>query len=354
VPIAELDAVVAANDYMAFGVIDELSRRRCRVPEQVAVVGFDDMPRARVHQPGLTTVRQPIEQLGHDAVQAVLEQIAGRAVEDTLELGTELVLRRSCGCVPTDISALLHGDGELPGEGSSQLGSTRAAEVVAALVCEAKGEVGAVESAFKPLLQQLSLAGVDPALADDLLVLIRRRALRQLQGEPEQSERAEQALQRCRVLVSELTLRPELVPEDSVSERTHRFTRALLTRMFGPQGPLSATLVQHLPGLGMEECLVAEFVSASDKTELKVALGFNSQQAQPKHVVFHASELAPPEFSALRSKSVFVLPAPYGAQPVGVAILPASGHDGSIYEMLAEVFGIALKGIEIWRRSGGY
>src|SRR5678816_1151509 len=61
VPVGELDAVVAANDYTAFGVIDELSRRRIAVPDQVAVVGFDDMALSRIHSPSLTTVRQPLE-----------------------------------------------------------------------------------------------------------------------------------------------------------------------------------------------------------------------------------------------------------------------------------------------------
>jgi DNA-binding LacI/PurR family transcriptional regulator len=96
--IRNLDAIVAANDAMALGVLDELSQLGIRVPEQVAVVGFDDIEESRFALPPLTTVRQPFYEQGRDAVRIVLDQLRSGAAPERVVRHTELVLRRSCGC----------------------------------------------------------------------------------------------------------------------------------------------------------------------------------------------------------------------------------------------------------------
>jgi DNA-binding LacI/PurR family transcriptional regulator/signal transduction histidine kinase/ActR/RegA family two-component response regulator len=94
----EIDAVVAANDEMATGAIDLLRKRGLRVPQDVPVTGFDDLALARLGNPPLTTVAQPFDQVAGWAVQAIEEQLAGRAVPATTEIGARLVRRQSCGC----------------------------------------------------------------------------------------------------------------------------------------------------------------------------------------------------------------------------------------------------------------
>ncbi len=95
------DAVFAANDEMAYGAICELRRRGLRVPEDVAVVGFDDFGLARVTTPAITTMRVPAEALGRSATEALFGLIDGHppAVAHTT-LPVELVRRQSCGCSP--------------------------------------------------------------------------------------------------------------------------------------------------------------------------------------------------------------------------------------------------------------
>ncbi|HLK90022.1 MAG TPA: SpoIIE family protein phosphatase [Polyangia bacterium] len=92
------DAIVGANDKMALGAIEALSSRGLRVPEDVAVVGFDDIEEARFATPPLTTVRQPPRQLGIAAVRAVLARAAGDASVGDVVLETLPRLRQSCGC----------------------------------------------------------------------------------------------------------------------------------------------------------------------------------------------------------------------------------------------------------------
>ena len=93
------DAVVCANDQMAIGVLRAFAAGGVRVPEDVAVVGFDDIALGSLYDPTLTTVHQPMRMLGEHACARLLDRIADPALSPTVDLlPTELVLRSSCGC----------------------------------------------------------------------------------------------------------------------------------------------------------------------------------------------------------------------------------------------------------------
>jgi LacI family transcriptional regulator len=96
------DAVFAANDMMAIGCLAALAEAGVRVPEDVAIGGFDDIPISRYVAPALTTIHVPIAALGAAALEALvqgLEQPAAQAPTMTV-LPVELVVRRSCGAGP--------------------------------------------------------------------------------------------------------------------------------------------------------------------------------------------------------------------------------------------------------------
>lgn len=94
-------AVMFGNDEMAIGALTALRAARVRVPSEVAVTGFDDIAVARHVRPPLTTVRQPMRELGERSVRLLLDRLAHPdAPRRSLVLPTELVQRRSCGCRP--------------------------------------------------------------------------------------------------------------------------------------------------------------------------------------------------------------------------------------------------------------
>lgn len=91
-------AVFAFNDSMAIGVMQEAAARGLRVPGDLSVVGFDDTVEASVVVPALTTVRQPLAELGRTAVSVLLRQLNDRHFEPLrIELETRLVPRNSTG-----------------------------------------------------------------------------------------------------------------------------------------------------------------------------------------------------------------------------------------------------------------
>lgn len=93
------EAIVCGNDEMALGALDVLARHKLRVPRDVAVTGFDDLSISRRVRPPLTTVAQPMRDIGAEAVRVVLSRVAdGGAGRRAIVLPTRLHLRRSCGC----------------------------------------------------------------------------------------------------------------------------------------------------------------------------------------------------------------------------------------------------------------
>ncbi len=96
-------AVVAANDRMAFGALEALQQRGLRVPEDVAVTGFDDLREAQVTGVPLTTVRQSFYTAGKNALETLLKRINGDTVPRMNITPTQLLVRWSCGCLPENV-----------------------------------------------------------------------------------------------------------------------------------------------------------------------------------------------------------------------------------------------------------
>lgn len=99
----DVTAVFAANDQMALGVLRALHEYGRRVPEEISVVGFDDIPEACSFWPPLTTVHQDFEEVGRRAVQMLLDQIRGDGPADAdgpALVPTSLVVRQSSAAPP--------------------------------------------------------------------------------------------------------------------------------------------------------------------------------------------------------------------------------------------------------------
>jgi signal transduction histidine kinase/DNA-binding LacI/PurR family transcriptional regulator/DNA-binding response OmpR family regulator len=96
---APFTALIASNDLSALGAIEVLRAAGRRIPDDVAVIGFDDILEARSQLPPLTTIRHPTFTLGYQAVLTLLKTIhGGTPNEINTRVATQLVIRQSCGC----------------------------------------------------------------------------------------------------------------------------------------------------------------------------------------------------------------------------------------------------------------
>lgn len=78
-----MDAVFVANDQMALSVLREANRQNIRIPEQLAVVGFDNIPESAYFFPSLTTIYQDLQLLGEQAIQNIVEMIQARQKKES-------------------------------------------------------------------------------------------------------------------------------------------------------------------------------------------------------------------------------------------------------------------------------
>lgn len=93
------DAIFSGDDLAAVGAMSSLREAGLRIPEDVKIVGFDDVPLARHLTPPLTTVHAPTEEVGRVATDLLVRLVRRESVEREILLPTELTIRQSCGCV---------------------------------------------------------------------------------------------------------------------------------------------------------------------------------------------------------------------------------------------------------------
>jgi len=99
---AEFTAIVCYNDVAAIGAIRAFRDHGLRVPEDISVVGFDDIQSAAFHNPSLTTIGQPLHKMGTIAARVLLQRVRGQdSIPQMVSVLPELVIREST-CPPHD------------------------------------------------------------------------------------------------------------------------------------------------------------------------------------------------------------------------------------------------------------
>ena len=98
----ETDAVFSANDQMAIGAMKAIGIAGLRIPEEIAVVGFDDLSVSSLISPSLTTVHYPIYQIGYGAMRSIVDSREGKEIIPRVRMNTKLVIRRSSDATKQD------------------------------------------------------------------------------------------------------------------------------------------------------------------------------------------------------------------------------------------------------------
>lgn len=157
-------AVVAGTDRNALGVMEVLQAAGLRVPEDVAVVGFDDLTDASLLDPPLTTLRTRFDEFGRRAANLLLDEIGGRAVPPRTvhRVPVALIRRRSCGCEVADTTGWSPGAESVTASGNAAL----AAHLVRMALFPVASEPGRAPEEIWPGVVTL-VRGIDAALAGD-------------------------------------------------------------------------------------------------------------------------------------------------------------------------------------------
>jgi signal transduction histidine kinase/DNA-binding LacI/PurR family transcriptional regulator len=379
------DAIAATNDDLASGVITAVESAGLG---GIAIVGYDDWPNLRTNDLGfargtdedeairrevsitvntmsLTTVRAPFREMGRCAVEVALALLRGADVPEVSLVRTELVVRRSCGCLPAVPSPVSAGAGELTARlhqtlphPPAELPPDWAEQLVAGFEREVGGEPG---EGFAQLLDefvQICLHSGDAAL-DWSRVLSAMRQPVTSAGTAAGTARAEEAWQRAYMLLND------------TSERQHwRYMRALVEkrnqvlREIGQQF-ITATdlagLVQLLPGqlsrVGVPGCYLALYEPvgsspgplpagniATFRSRLLLAYEHGTRtRIDPDRAVFPAAQLVPGDrLRQAAPVSLVVAPLYFKDEQLGFVLFEVGPKIGWVYSALREQLSTAL------------
>jgi DNA-binding LacI/PurR family transcriptional regulator/signal transduction histidine kinase len=357
---ARFEAIVAANDAMALGAIEALRARGKRVPDDVAVVGFDDIEEARFSAPALTTVRQPLHALGRKAVETLCAVIEGREVPANLTLRTEVVARQSCGCAWRFARPTPRGDHAAPAERSAViaemtraarapgLGSSWAGGVLDALVSEAEGGRGrSCAAVLDEVLRDARLAGADVGAFQDVVSVLREDTLGAF--EPAARARAERILDDLRVVAAkgaESAQAQHRLEMDRWARRLSGTSEALVANF--DVASLVRAAAAHLPRLGIATCYLSLYEPASPSLETaRLVLahdGASRLGADLLDPVFASRELAPARVLPRRRTTFVLEPVFFRDEQLGFVLLEMGPREGGVYESLREQMSAAIKG----------
>jgi phosphoserine phosphatase RsbU/P len=371
--VEDIDAIVVSNDNMAFGVLHELAARKVRVPADIAVTGFDDVEEARYSSPGLTTVRQPLEEQGREAVRMVLSALQSKVPPRSLLLPTELVVRGSCGCrgaAPQPPSVAV--DGMLLGFEASLV--SRRQHILAELARAARGSMrhagpdwearlistfadelrlesaGSAVKSFEGLVQGLIERGIDTAYGHDVLDCVRRELLLCLRKEPDRRALAEDLFHDVRLAIGRTTERV-LGASRLHLQNWARQLSVVGARLIGTfdVGALRAAVEENFPLLGIASCFIAVYEGSeipAPYSRLILAYDSRSTQPLPTPIQFATEDLLPPEVSVTMREQCHRVVAPlfFKQEIFGFLVLDFDAAQAFAYEAVRNLISAALKG----------
>ena len=332
------DAIIAVNDSTALGVISALHRHGIHVPADVKVAGFDDVPEAADSVPALTTVRQPLYEIGQIAMQSLLDEISPTQDADPKDIyvPTQFIPRNSCGCTPplwgsknsqasTSLwqvptrEALVSLSADIVTRTDPNI-SAQAALTWAQTLLAAFPQPDATANDDKTpdfitvlnniLVQHISLGG-DPSVWQEVLNAIsqNRHVLANGDADPPQPD---DLLQRARICVGDLALRKTLSDEFQKEDMRTLIRSILLNLITSFDIDRLKQIVQRdLPAIGINACHMVLFgtegvqgidMTAPQPARSRLVLSFN-QNTQA------TANAAPLEFTTAN-----ILPEPLWAE----------------------------------------
>ncbi|WP_437604241.1 SpoIIE family protein phosphatase [Sorangium sp. So ce590] len=364
----DFDAVIAGNDNMALGAMDTLKAHGVDVPGDVLVCGFDDVAVSRVTRPSLTTVRQPIKELGALAVTTVVRQLGGERVPECSLLPVELTRRESCGC--GYYAALPRASAEAPSRGeplsvAEQREDLERAlarsvtapaslsawprELLSALAEELAGQEGRFLRALQGLLDAAGREGVALDQLQGAITLLRAGVRRAPGGAPEDD--LERLWHASRVLIGRASVRAEGEKRLYLERASINLSwtgRCFSTSLSMPT--LRRTLAAELPRVDLTHVAISLYDDPQHATLRSLFLMENSREVEPPPASFASSCLAPPGFlSSAERWSVVAMPLTFGeAEHFGIALVN-SGANEVVYDTVRLQIGSAMKAVSMHR-----
>jgi PAS domain S-box-containing protein len=386
------EAVIAANDNMALDAARALQVRGLRVPDDIAVVGVDDIEEASCVTPPLTTARVPFYEWGRRGAELLLAQLLGEEVPEIERVPLELVVRQSCGCLSSEVmQAATSPDITIPAQSSIEQGlstptagssaretfeagmvarrqeilseiihtlgisaadiaSKWAEQILDAFVAEVTGEFpGTFVRVLDKVLRQVAMADGNVRAWQAVLSVLRRHTLPYL-FENGLLSQAENLWGQARVMVGEIAERVQIYQGLQIQQEaaTLRDIGQTLITAFDRR-ELMDILATELPRLGIRSLYLSQYEKPGAMSEwsrlilaydegMRVELKSNGRRFPSRQLVPDA--LLPRD----RQYSIVVEPLYFRENQLGFAVFEASPQEERLCDSLRGMISSALQG----------
>lgn len=364
IPVTAVRAIVAANDAMATGVVEGLTRRGIRIPEQIAVTGFDDVQEARLSNPPLTTVAQPLGDQGRECIRILMDQLRGVAPSEHVVRSPELITRRSCGCSSTPIgNSLLPStddgfdaafqrdrqrilaDMQRAGRGVlAAAGAQWEARLVDAAADQARNDQSnEFLRAYEELLSRIIETDGDVSSCSNVLSALRTPLLRCV-PDARHRMRVEDFFHEARGMTTQAIERMYVAQAARAGSDVRRLMQAgislLSARSFGE---LAHAVHEQMPRAGIERCYIARLGPGAVGQHTAQILLAADPQAGETGLTWSRSQ---PPADLLRdalaqsvgAHAFVVFPAALPRQEKAIVVLELGATEGYGYEVLRKIF----------------
>jgi phosphoserine phosphatase RsbU/P len=333
------DAVTCVNDLAAMGVMRELSARGIVIPDQVAVLGFDDIGVSPYLESPLTTVRQPVREQARQAWSVLLALVAGELPSRTITLPTELVVRESCGCTAYWLGA---------GRAETSPAVTAAnRDLYEALWADLSGG-----GSFLPRLEGAVEAAVgrgdDVSGYQKIVTRLQKNALDLLGARRDEWRRVNAQLHEARVRVSNASERMPAMQQLRLEELFHRLSRSDRSLTAAEDlAALARAAGAHLPEFGISSVYVCTYEGDAVPAEwARLIMAWDAKRdlaLPPDGRRFRCQEFLPGGFLSNDDSSVYIA---YSLARDGTAfgyvVLEHGAPEGVVYDALRTQFEAAL------------
>lgn len=378
-----VEAMVGVSDTIALEITELLQVQGVRIPEDVAVVGYDDCRQSRVVTPPLTTANPSFYETGRAVVEMLLAIIDGKPVPEQVTVPPRLMVRQSCGCLNPDVvravavqpvaqakragvafdryevaSAVVQASGCEAVEGIHQ----QTERLVESFMAQVGGDdAGVFLSTLEGVLRQTMAAGNDVAAWQNAISTLRQQTLPWM-GEKDVAARAEDLWQQARVMIGKTAERAQAFQQLQAEQRADQLldvSQTLITTF--DMGKLMDVLTGRLPQLGIPSCYLALYENprpyrypqpVPEWSRLMLAyaekgrIGLESGGRR-----FRSRELVPEGlWPQDRQFSLVVEPLFFQENQLGFVLFEAGPREGTIYETLRAQISSALQGAMLVQR----
>jgi DNA-binding LacI/PurR family transcriptional regulator len=372
-----LDAIVACDDATATAILRELERRDIRAPDQIAITGFDDQEESRYENPPLTTVRQPLVEMGERAVQIAVDLLNGLPAPSRTVLPTQLVVRASCRCFARGKGPrLVRTDPAKQRQHFEAALIERRELILAEIARAARGCLGAAGAGWESrmlhsllgsmraesgdeflratdeVLRATLAAGGEVRVLYDVLLALRGQTLAALNPASEQREHAETLFHEAAGAVSEALERVQAFRRIRLKTRA-RSVAGIVTGFNKWRSPdeIAQRLVSDLRALGVGTCYVATYEPGSARTRAELIFGYDGHRRRTGAELgesFAAEKLVPDAMMQDdRATGLLVAPLFFDGEDIGYILIELGKCEASVFYVLPALMSLALQHLQV-------